>query len=160
MSRLYICILLLLISCSASKKPGAGFVKPGAEPVSLLVFLNFKISKISDSENSVIELISKKKVNGKINIINEIQPAQYTNYLTIDLLDDNDNLVSTTIIEHPLYRQVEFTADDNKKLLSKSISLKEESFFVRVQSKSSFSKIAISESLNKSITKKISLIDF
>ena len=158
MSRLHICILLLLMSCTATRKTGIHSVQ--AESVSSLVFLNFKISKASNSENSVVELISKKKVNGKINNVNELQPAQYNNYLKIDLLDEKDNLVSSTILEHPLYRRVEYTADDNKQLLTKSLSLKEEPFFVRIQVRSSFSKIAISESLNKSKMKKIALIDF
>lgn len=148
------------MSCATVRKPDVSSVKPEAKPINQLVFLSFTISKISDSENSVVNLISKKKLNGKINDVNELKPANYTHYLAIDLLDDNDNLLSSTILEHPLFRQVEYTTDDNKQLLTKSLSSKEDSFFVRIQVKSNFSKISISESLNKSKLKRIGLIDF
>jgi hypothetical protein len=141
-----------------TKKPDIDSVTTKTEAMNMIVFLKLKISKTANSENSIVDLISKKEVKGKLNDPREPQQAQYNDYLTIDLLDKDDNTVSSTILEHPLYKRVEYTAEENKQLVTRSLSLNEDIFFVRLHVKSIFSKIVISESLNKSEKKRIGTI--
>jgi len=106
-----------------------------------IAFLVLKMKKDSQSAKSDITLLSKTQTTGRIK--NSADKPNSKNYLTIEVLDNNV-LFQTVFVNHPLYKTVEYT-DENNQLTSKSITLNEAEFFVRLQTKSGRTKVRIYE---------------
>ena len=95
-------------------------------------------------EKNSIELVSKTAAAGKLK--NDEQDGHsFRNLLAIDLYEQ-DSLVRRVIIEHPLFKQVEYV-DSNKMLGSKFVVLDKADFFLRMQITERSSLIRISEKL-------------
>ncbi len=94
-----------------------------------MLFLVFKIRKNAGQDGSSIELLSKTQGAGKVK--RSATPPPITNHLlTIDFYRKN-KIVHAMIIEHPLYKHIEYT-DETGKLASKDIELDEAEFFIRM----------------------------
>jgi len=105
-------------------------------------------------EKNVIEFVSKTEIIGKIK--NEYQSqVNSENFLTIDLYEQ-DKLIKTIAIAHPLYKNVEYL--EGNSLVSKSIELNTEEFFIRLQIKDKSNKIKISETLKNATSKELTTI--
>jgi len=120
-----------------------------------IVFLVLRISKDSIQGKNVIEFVHKTKSLGKIKDNNNSH-FNYENYLTIDVYQQ-DSIIHTMVIEHPLYKHVEYSGDNNI-LVSKYIELNKEEFFIRLQMTGDSNKIRISETLNNTSKKELAII--
>ena len=119
-----------------------------------IVFVILRIRKDSVQEKNVIEFVSKTEIIGKIK--NEYQSqVNSENFLTIDLYEQ-DKLIKTIAIAHPLYKNVEYL--EGNSLVSKSIELNTEEFFIRLQIKDKSNKIKISETLKNATSKELTTI--
>lgn len=113
------------------------------------------MSKDSLQGKNNIELVEKTKTNGKIK--NDYQnPIDSENYLTIDVYE-NDKLINTLVIEHPLYKRVEYS--DGKTLISKSVELNMAEFFIRLQLNENSHQLKISETIKNTAKKELTTIN-
>lgn len=138
----FLLLSLFLTSCNLTKKTEINGSKINYDD-NAIVFVVLKIKKDSIQGVNVIETVSKTKSIGKLK--NDFQDQiDSENYLTIDLFEQ-DKLIKTSFIAHPLYKHVEYF--DGNDLISKSIELNQEEFFIRIQIKDNSNKIRISEKL-------------
>lgn len=152
--RTLLLLSILLTSCGLTKRTENNTGNIQNEDNNSIVFLVLKISKDSIQKKNVIEFVSKTKSVGKIK--NDYQGLiDSENYLTIDLYEQ-DKLIKTIVIPHPLYKSVEYL--DGNTLTTKSIELNKEEFFIRLQMKDNSNKIRISETLKNTIPKELTTI--
>ncbi|MGV8964515.1 MAG: hypothetical protein ACOH2V_14200 [Candidatus Saccharimonadaceae bacterium] len=152
--RTLLLLSILLTSCGLTKRAENNTGNIQNEDNNSIVFLVLKISKDSIQKKNVIEFVSKTKSVGKIK--NDYQGLiDSENYLTIDLYEQ-DKLIKTIVIPHPLYKSVEYL--DGNTLTTKSIELNKEEFFIRLQMKDNSNKIRISETLKNTIPKELTTI--
>ena len=95
---------IILTSCTTTK-PTETTIQNSKE--SAIYFVVLRITKDSTQGKSIIELLNTTKSIGKLkkDIRNEIDSE---NYLTVDVYDQ-DQLVHTFILEHPLYKNIEYS---------------------------------------------------
>lgn len=117
-----------------------------------IYFVVLRISKDSTQGNSIIELLNTTKSIGKLkkDIRNEIDSE---NYLTVDVYEQ-EQLINTFNIVHPLYKNVEYLNEENT-FTRKLIELNAAEFFIRLQMNDDSSTIKISETLGNSIQEKL-----
>lgn len=109
-----------------------------------LFFLNFTIKSENSNTNSVIELLDKKVQKGSFK---SQKNDTFENMLIFDLYENNI-LIKSYSIEHPLYKNVEFV-DDNNNLKTKSIKLTTAEFFIRMQTNHQKNSLKIFEKMSK-----------
>lgn len=119
-----------------------------------IVFLVLRISKDSIQKKNVIEFVSKTKSEGKIKNDNQ-ENLSYDNYLTIEVYE-KDKRVNTIIMEHPLFKQVEYL--DGNTLSSKSVVLDKQEFFIRLQIKGESAQIKVYETLKNTTQKELTTL--
>ncbi|WP_323033790.1 hypothetical protein [Paracoccus sp. (in: a-proteobacteria)] len=132
MNKIYSALVLftlLATSCNSAQHVSTNLSEVKKDNASI-VFLVFKIVDDSIQHKRKIELIRKIEAPGKIKINTDLV-QRYENYLDVNFYDDTI-LVTSTRIEHPLFRRVEFTKDDNS-LTSAVTRIPEAEFFLRVQ---------------------------
>ncbi len=143
----YLLLVFFFCYCGASKiqtDENKTLVQPPADEI---VFVVFKVTK--NAARNVIAIISTAKSYGKMKAEIE-KPISSENYLTIEIFQ-NERLVQTKRVEHPLLKYVEYP-NENNQYVSKQLDLDEAEFFIRLQKKQGSTKIRISETLkNKSI---------
>jgi hypothetical protein len=140
-------------SCGVAKTQREDSAAIIPESSDKIVFLVFKMTKHTGSQSS-IELLSKTTANGKMKKGNEkhINPD---NFLTVDIQPQGQPS-ETLLINHPLYKVVEYVGEGNK-YTSKKVEADEAEFFFRVQAVGATT-IRISETLkNNSKTELITL---
>jgi hypothetical protein len=146
--RIFIQWSLILTSCTTTKTTESTIQNYNENSI---YFLVFKISKDSLEEKSSIELVSTTKTIGKFKNDN-LDHIDSDNFLTFELFE-KDQLVKTIVLEHPLYKNVEYV--EGNTFATKSIELNTEEFFVRIQMKGNSNKIKVSETLKDSIKKEL-----
>ena len=148
-------LLLLMFSCGVLRKnvSNENETQPGSEPS--LVFLTLRISHDSVDGGNHIEVIDKKKVDGQIKT-SDNKPVHYQNYLSVYLYS-GDSLVRSMIIEHPLYKNIEYLDADNH-LATKDVRLQQDDFFIRLQLTGRSDKIRIYETLKNTPKKELATI--
>ncbi|WP_309642149.1 hypothetical protein [Flavobacterium sp.] len=119
-------------------------------PTDEIVFAVFKMTK--KANQNTIEIISTTKSNGKMKPEIE-RPIDSENYLTLEIFE-NDNLVQTKRVEHPLLKNVEYL-NDNNQYVSKQVDLDDAEFFIRLQKKEGFTKVRIWETLKDTPKKEL-----
>ena len=151
--RTFLLLSILLTSCGLTKRTESNRSNIQYDD-NAIVFVVLRISKDSVQGKNVIEFVSKTKTVGKIK--NEYQSqVDSENFLTIDLYEQ-DKIIKTIVIAHPLYKRVEYL--DGNALSSKSIELNKEEFFIRLQIKDNSNKIRISETLKNAAAKELTTI--
>lgn len=149
--RILLLLSILLISCGVSKKTESSQETTTSSDENVIVFLTLKISRDSIQQKNTIQLVSKTRASGKIKDLLQSQ-SKPENYLTIDQFAQ-DKLVKTSIIQHPLFKQVEYS--DGNNLTTKTIELDSADFFIRLQLNGSSNKIKISETLKATPTREL-----
>ena len=152
--RILLLLAILLISCGVSKKTEPSQENTTSVDENVIVFLALKINRDSIQQKNTIELVSKTIASGKMKDLLQSQ-SKPENYLTIDQYTQG-KLVKTSIIQHPLFKQVEYS--DGNNLTSKSIELDSANFFIRLQLSGSSNKIKISETLKDTPTRELTTL--
>ena len=153
MLKAFLFLLLFLSSCTPSKKTERSDVS--ANSTNTIFFFVFKISKNSVQGKNAIELVSKTPAAGKIKKEDQDQ-TNFQNSLNIDLFEE-DSLIKRVVIEHPLFKHVEY-ADSNNALASKFIELDKADFFLRLQITERSTMIRISEKLQNKNLQELTII--
>ncbi|HUH74703.1 MAG TPA: hypothetical protein VLZ75_09865 [Chitinophagales bacterium] len=141
--RILLLLSIFLTSCTSTKLIEDA---PINYSEGVIYFLVFNISQDTALKNSTIHLTSK--INSVGEIKNNFQEhIDSENYLKVEVYD-KDLLINTIIIEHPLYKNIEYF--DEEKLSTKFIELDSADFFIRLQVNNPSNVINISEVLNHS----------
>jgi len=145
MYRKYSLLLLVLLFsfCGASKRIDEHTEMTSKSSVDEIVFVVFKMQK--GSKKNSIEIISTTKATGKMKADLE-RPIDPENHLTLEIIENNQ-LVKTLRVEHPLNKVVEYL-NENNQYVSKQVTADESEFFIRIQKKAGQSKIRVLETLN------------
>ena len=130
---LWLCMGSILISCSVSKNtgdPSSNESNPKDSP--RILFLNYEITRDSVNSTYTAQLINKVVAKGSLknDRIPPLQPA--TGDLELQVLDVNQQIMTTLYIPDPLDKSVEFVNDAGE-LQQKMISLETAQFSVRIQ---------------------------
>lgn len=149
---LIILSLLLMMSCSVSKQNISSLEIDKKEP-NLISFLVLNIYRDTISSTNVIEFISKIESTGAIKKQHSF-PTQY--YLTFYAYSGK-HIVDSLIIEHPLYKHLEYV-DENRNFAVKDTIINHAEFFVRLQGH--FNEIKIFETLKNKSPIKLNTIKF
>ncbi len=148
--RIFLLLPIVLASCMLTKSNESIQQTDKSE----IVFLVLRISKDSIQKKNVIEFVSKTKSEGKIKNDNQ-ENLSYDNYLTIEVYE-KDKRVNTIIMEHPLFKQVEYL--DGNTLSSKSVVLDKQEFFIRLQIKGESAQIKVYETLKNTTQKELTTL--
>lgn len=151
-------LIFLSISCITPKPSDQKVYGEPPGNQDMIVFFALRISKPSDSEKSTVDLISKHQSEGKIQNAYRASELEYDNYLLIETRDSRDNCTNTIIMEHPLYKYVESVNDQKGQLSTRFVTLNRTEFLIRLQTKSSDTKVVISEILKKGEKQLINII--
>jgi hypothetical protein len=143
MYRKYLLLLVLLFLCCGTPKSKYEHseitTKSSADEI---VFVVFKMRKYYNK--NTIEIISTTKATGKMKAdLN--RPIDPENHLTLEILENNQ-IVKTLRIEHPLYKSVEYL-NENNQYISKQVTADEGEFFIRIQKKALQTKVRVLETL-------------
>ena len=138
----YLLLVFLFCYCGASKIQTTENKALVQIPADEIVFVVFKITK--NAARNTIAIISTAKSNGKMKTEIE-RPISSENYLTLEIFENN-NLILTKRIEHPLLKNVEYLNESNQ-YVSKEVDLDDAEFFIRLQKNQGSTKIRILETL-------------
>lgn len=110
-----------------------------------ITFVTLRITAATDrTESSTIEMVDKRTSPGTFK---QATSQPYTpDYLTIEYYE-NGVQVSSQTMEHPLYREVEYT-DSTGQLQMKRVSLATSEFFFRVQQHAMSGVVKVFETLD------------
>lgn len=117
-----------------------------------IVFLFLKISKDLDSKTNTIEFIKTVKSEGTIKNNFEKETSS-ENYLTLEVYNGNV-LEKTILMDHPLYKDLEYL-DEKNNFQRKKVEVNSEEFSVRLQISGSNSSIKIYETLKTNPKKEL-----
>lgn len=117
------------------------------DPVEGMLFLTFNMRNDSISGKE-IKLISKIIVTQKLKL--DPVNVETPNRLIIRQTDGSDKILSFVVVDHPLFRRVEF-ADDKGKFHSKNLTLTEGEFAARVTLYRETEYIQVVEELNGAV---------
>ena len=138
------------MSCSFSKQNISSLENDKKEP-NLITFLVLNIHRDTISSTNVVEFVSKIESTGKIK---KQHIFTTENYLTIYSYSGK-HIVDSLILEHPLYKHLEYV-DENNNFAVKDTVINSAEFFVRVQGH--FKEIKIFETLKNRSTKQLNTI--
>lgn len=141
---------ILLVSCVVSKSNQNTQQADKDE----IMFLIFSIQRDSVMGKNKIELISKVKSAGTIKKISQ-ENHSYENYLTFEV-NEKGKPLNTIILDHPLYKKVEYLDGDT--LTTRSIVLDKQEFFIRLQLHGDLTQIKIIETLKNAQKKEVTTI--
>ena len=135
-------LLLVLLTCCRTAKE-VDNKKTDDHGISFVVL---RIHKDSMDTNHLVELVSKIESKGEIKKQNR-NTQRSENYLSVYVYN-HKNLVDSQIIDHPLYKHLEYL-DAAKTFLVKDTVLDQAEFFIRCQTQGNSNEIRISETINK-----------
>ena len=135
----------VFLSCGASKTQPENAMPAEQKTPDAIVFLSFKMVRNPNGKNSVT-LINQNIASGKIKKGSEMR-ADSENLLAFEVYQNN-RLSQTILINHPLYKHVEYLDDDNH-YKSKDIVSDQEEFFIRIQTNGEAATIKILENLKE-----------
>lgn len=136
--------IIVVFSCGTSNQTIIEKPVPKYNNPNLILFLVLRISNDSINNKNIIEVVSHSKSSGKFKPNTDSNP-EYENDLSFELFDQG-KLISSTIIEHPLFKTVEFT-DELNNLTKKIVKLNKKEFFVRLQMTNDSDNVRIFEKL-------------
>lgn len=125
-----LCWILLSVLLFGGCKQAQYSYQPTVQPVAVnpqMIFLTFSI-KMDTLKGSQITLVDKQIVEGKLKAVHEDYTFQ--NRLVVKQLNNLQQELSTSTVDHPLIKRVEY-ADDQGILDSKIVNLKVGEFFIR-----------------------------
>ena len=146
----YLILTFFFCCCGASKIHSDENEVAVKSPTDEIVFVVFKMTK--NANQNTIAIISTTKTSGKMKPEIE-RPISSENYLTLEIFE-NDKLVQTKRVEHPLHKNVEYL-NDNNQYVSKQVDLDDAEFFIRLQKKAGFTKVRIWETLKDKPNKEL-----
>ncbi len=151
-----ILLSVILCSCSAVTTSSTNEHSTAAAANERIVFLTFKIAKGDSLHATRLTLVKTSTTTGtfKQRLATQVHSA---NTLKFEVYQ-YEQLGSSTIIEHPLYKDIEYP-DSTNVLSMKHIELPEAEFFVRLQLKGPKNKIRIIESLQDHHDTELTTID-
>lgn len=152
---LWVVLSILMSSCTVARKMESDNSQVQQKDRDAILFLVFKISKDSVQDKKIIKLISNTESSGKLKPQAQLA-ADYENYLTIEVFEQK-RLANTIIIEHPLYKNVEYVNDQGM-LETKHVELDQAEFFIRFLMTGTPTTIRISESLKGNAIRELETI--
>jgi hypothetical protein len=143
LNRLFCAALLLAFFSCAPQKP---LTTTQEEITDKIVFMMFNIRHDSVRQKSIVTLLEQKPVAGTIKEKpqDEHRPD---NYLLAEVCRDT-TVLQTIILEHPLYKQVEFI-NGEQQFAKKEVMLPQAEFFLRLQLRGRGLELRVSEVLHK-----------
>jgi hypothetical protein len=120
--------------------------------VNSFLYLTFSISRDTVNKATHIELINKSEIVGFV----KSTPDSYRskNYLQCTFVDKTNAIISTQILDHPLFFRAE-TLNDNQQLETNTLVLDHSEFVLRINKPANIVKLIINEYLENKSTKKI-----
>jgi hypothetical protein len=153
---IFICAGILLFSCKTQLMPDKGLTEQRES--GKIIFLNFSIIHDKIKQEYSCRLINQKTVNGKAKEIrSDNDSAYYQNYLLCNFTDEKGNIKLTSVLEHPLFKTVEYQ-DENGKLSLKQLNLDSAQFSLRVNKLPDMSSVQILQVINKNTPEKLTNI--
>ena len=140
---------ILLVSCTVSRKNDSSTNTDSNS----IVFVTLSIHKDSTNSKHIIELLSKTQSSGKIKNQNSFHSE---NYLSIYIYNNN-KLVDTMTIEHPLYKHLEYLNAKNTFSVKDTV-LDRAEFFIRVQTHGNSNEIRIFETIKNKTKNELTTI--
>jgi hypothetical protein len=126
--------------------------KTSSQDIDGIAFLIFKINKNKTNNKTVVSFIKNIKTEGALKgNLNELINSDNT--LIIEIFR-NGVLDQNIVINHPLYKNVEYTTA-NKTFLRKEITIDEAEFSIRITNKASKTTIKIFEILKNNTKKEL-----
>lgn len=146
-------IALMLVGCRPAIQHT--YQPPAASSVSnaKLIFLTFTVTTDSNGNNNV-QLVSKKETDGNIKVNQQLENP--LKYMIVSLLSQEHTVLEEQIVEHPLYKEVEYT-NDKKEFERKALNLKEAEFFVRMKLPEAAAFVTVTEVIEKN---KVNSVEF
>lgn len=148
-------LLVILCSCSATKNSSTQN-STSITATDRIAFVTFKITKGDSLYASQLTIVKTSTVDGSFK-----QPKTATEHSSNTLkfeVYQHQQLGSITIIEHPLYKDIEYL-DSSNVFSMKHLELSDTQFFVRLQLKGPSNKIRIIESLQGHHDTELTIID-
>jgi hypothetical protein len=146
-------LLVFLFSCRIQPVSYSA-LNTNTEPAKI-IFLTFSIKHNKIKKESACQLISIQTVEGKAKIVRSDKDSTlYRNYLLCNYTDEKGNVEFSTVIEHPLYKTMEYV-DENNKLGIKQLDLDSAQFSLRVNSIPGMTRLQISQVVHKSNPEKL-----
>ena len=130
---LWLCMGSMMISCSVSKNtsdPSLNESNPKDSP--RILFLNYEITRDSVNSTYTAQLINTVVAQGSLKNDNPPPLKPVSGDLELQVLNTNQQIISTLYIANPLDKSVEFV-NDRGELQQKMISLGTAQFSVRLQ---------------------------
>lgn len=153
MKKIVIILLSLLCACAVSRiNKNAEVGKPAENS---FLYLTFSISRDTVTGATQIELKNKSEIAGVVKSTHDSYTSK--NFLECSFVDKNNKVISTQLLDHPLYYRAE-TLNENQQLETKTVELNNSEFVLRVNKTASIDKLMINENLeNKPPEKRFEL---
>jgi hypothetical protein len=153
MKKIGIILLSLLCACAVSRVSKNAEVGKPAE--NSFLYLTFSISRDTVTAATQIELKNKSEITGLVKSTHESYTSK--NFLECSYVDKNNKIISTQLLDHPLFYRAE-TLNKDRQLETKTIELNNSEFVLRVNKTAGIDKLMINENLeNKSPEKRFEL---
>lgn len=146
----FLVLVLLFSFCGASKINDGNTEVASKNTADEIVFVVFKMRK--DADRNTIEIISTTKATGRMKGDLE-RPIDPENYITLEIFENNQ-LVKTLRVEHPLRKIVEYL-NENNQYVSKQVTADEGEFFIRIQKKAGQTKVRVLEKVKGNTTNEL-----
>lgn len=142
---LFLLVLGLGLACKPQKIKST---KTRAEEKT--AFYDFKFRYDSVHKKSIITINNIKVIENKINYLIDEEASKKQSSVCIEITDKDKNIIKA-YAEHPLYRKFDLY-EESGKIEAKLVSLPEADMTIRVPYYSPYTKIKITETVNKTQT--------
>ena len=150
MKKILIIMLALICACAVSHvNKNVGVNKPAENS---FLYMTFSISRDTITKETHIELKNKSEIVGFVKTTNESYTSK--NFLQCTFVDKNNKLISTQILDHPLFFRAE-TMNDNRQLETQTIEMNNSEFVLRINKTDNLYKLIINENLENKTPKTI-----
>ena len=150
MKKILIIMLPLFCACAVSHVNKNAKVNNPAE--NSFLYMTFSISRDTVNKATHIELKNKSEIVGFVKSTNESYISK--NFLQCAFVDKNNKIISTLILDHPLFFRAE-TLNDNHHLETKTLEMNNSEFVLRINKTANIYKLIINENLENKSPKKI-----
>ena len=150
MKKILIIMLSLLCACTVSRvNKNAEVNNPGENT---FLYLTFNIARDTVTRVTQIELKNKSEIAGSVKTTNESYTSK--NFLECKFVDKNNKVISTQMLDHPLFYRAE-TLNKDRQLETKTVELNHSEFVLRVNKTANIDKLIINENLENKSPEKI-----
>jgi hypothetical protein len=150
MKKILIIMLPLFYACAVSHVNKNAKVNIPVE--NSFLYMTFSISRDTINKATHIELKNKKEIVGFVKSTSESYTSK--NFLQCTFVDINNKVISTQILDHPLFFRAE-TLNDNQQLVTKTLEMNNSEFVLRLNKNANIYKLIINENLENKSPKKI-----